>query len=242
MAEPSTPKVCSFSSSSSLMLAANGNAEASATRLYRHQGVTNPPPPLQINLPAVGPRHGFFAPVDLSSLREQNPQLPDHARAMEILTRVDGHCHFFTMTICQGWLFRLILFGESYLGEFIRSLVRVTNPQLGQSTNYHLCHGELLASALLMVITRQDRASPGRPWATGTGTSALPPARCSDLHCRLKRGIAIGTAAAAWRNFVPVAVGAYSPQPCVVGQGGPLSARQPGVYAYVRRNADGNEL
>ncbi|MFL5628603.1 MAG: DUF4388 domain-containing protein [Ktedonobacteraceae bacterium] len=74
-----------------------GNTDAQpATSLTPPQRVTVPLPPLRIDTSFMRPEM-VLLPVDLSALRQQNPQLPITPEQWRILTRVDGQTTLLTM-------------------------------------------------------------------------------------------------------------------------------------------------
>jgi hypothetical protein len=208
-----------------------GNTEAqSAPSLTPPQRVTVPRPPMRIDTSFMRPEM-VLLPVDLSALREQNPQLPMTPEQWRVLTRVDGQTSLLVM--CRD-----LSMPSEYVcqlaGELIAlGLVHVSMPVQASSVNeLSPVSQDLLTAGLANgYVAPGYAASTAQPWmAVAPTTDALPHAFNASLPFETKSQWGNGGNGA---TFVPGRGWVATPQPLQpVQPSGPFSAAQ-NAFEYV---------
>jgi hypothetical protein len=208
-----------------------GNTEAqSAPSLTPPQRITVPRPPMRIDTSFMRPEM-VLLPVDLSALREQNPQLPLTPEQWRVLTRVDGQTSLLVM--CRD-----LSMPSEYVcqlaGELIAlGLVHVSMPVQASSVNeLSPVSQDLLTAGLANgYVAPGYAASTAQPWmAVAPTTDALPHAFNASLPFETKSQWGNGGNGA---TFVPGRGWVATPQPLQpVQPSGPFSAAQ-NAFEYV---------
>ncbi len=155
-----------------------GNAVAqSSTSLTPPQRVDVPKAPMRIDTSFMRPEM-VLLPVDLSTLRQQNPRQAITPEQWRVLTRVDGQTSLSTMCRDLGMPAEYIC---QLTGELIAlGLIRVSMPLQPVAAITELSpvsHDLLMAGLANGYFAPGYAASPARPWmSVEPTTDALPPA------------------------------------------------------------------
>ena len=138
------------------------------------QRITTPMTPLPINSSYLRPDI-VLMPVDLSSLREQNPQLPITPERWRLLTRIDGQTTL--QQVCQELAMPANIVCQAAAELIALGLVQPTSGRLAATAELSPISRELLIAGLGNGhITPGYAASAAPPWgAVGPTTDALPP-------------------------------------------------------------------
>jgi hypothetical protein len=190
------PTSASFQSASQTVVAALSQVEASfaspvatvsslnlfsdqdiqnASSLTPPQPISTPLPPMMVDTSGLRP-DTVLMPVDVSSLREQNPQLPLTPERWRLLTRVDGR------TTLQQACYELAISVDlvcQTAGELIAlGLVQPMTLQQAAVQELSPVSRELLAAGLGNGhVPPGYAAAPAQPWlAVSPTTDSLPPA------------------------------------------------------------------
>ncbi len=208
-----------------------GNTEAQpAPSLTPPQRVTVPRPPMRIDTSFMRPEM-VLLPVDLSALREQNPQLPMTPEQWRVLTRVDGQTTLLAM--CRD-LSMPAEYVCQLAGELIAlGLVHVSLPVQASPVNeLSPVSQDLLTAGLANgYVAPGYAASTAQPWmAVAPTTDALPHAFNAPLPFETKSQWGNGGNGA---TFVPGRGWVATPQPLQpVQPSGPFYAAQ-NAFEYV---------
>lgn len=198
--------------------------------LTRPQPVAVPLPPMRIDTSFMRPEM-VLLPVDLSGLRDRNPQVQITPEQWRLLTRVDGRTSL--QFICQEFGIPAS-FVCQLAGELIAlGLVQVSMPvQQAPMDDLSSVSGELFTAGLANgYIAPGHMAMPSPPWAANTPTSEiLPPSSSPSIPFETRSQWGNGGNGA---TFVPGHGWVAAPQPLQPLQpSGPLYSTH-GVYAYV---------
>jgi len=166
---PATPN----SSSPSLNIFCDSDTPNVST-LTPPQRITIPMAPLPINTSYLR-ADMVLVPVDLSSLREQNPQLPITPERWRLLTRVDGQTTL--QQVCQELAMPAHIVCQAAAELITLGLVQPTSgPQTAVAELSPISRELITAGLGNGYITPGYAASAAPPWtAVGPTTDALPP-------------------------------------------------------------------
>ena len=198
--------------------------------LTRPQPVAVPLPPMRIDTSFMRPEM-VLLPLDLSGLRERNPQVQITPEQWRLLTRVDGRTSL--QFICQE-LAIPASFVCQLAGELIAlGLVQISVPvQQAPMDELSPVSRELVTAGLANgYVAPGYAAMPSQPWATNTPTSeTLSPSSSPSIPFETKSQWGNGGNGA---TFVPGQGWVAAPQPLQPLQpSGPLYSTH-SVYAYV---------
>ena len=149
------------------------------------QRITTPMTPLPVNSSYLR-ADMVLMPVDLSSLREQNPRLPITPERWRLLTRIDGQTTLQQM--CQELAMPANIVCQAAAELIALGLVQPTSGHPAATTELSpISRGLLMAGLGNGHITPGYAASAVQPWAAvGPTTDALPPSFQSALPIETK--------------------------------------------------------
>ncbi len=228
------PAVASASSQPLVNMFSNSDANVLST-LSSPQRVTVPLPPIHVE-------SAFFyslrpdmviIPVDVSSLRQQNPQVQLTPEQWRVLTRADGRTTL--QSACQE-----LGMSSDFISQVVGELVTLGLVHVSLSIQSPVKELSPVSRELIMAglangyITPGYAASTAQPWMVGSPTTdALPPSFGSSMPFETKSQWGNGGNGA---TFVPGRGWVANPQPMQPLQpSGPLYSAKD-VYAQVARS------